>query len=82
MEMMRGPLMQKLASFFIALTLACIAGTIAGTITLLPLFFLSLSFSGFLNVLLAVVGTGLALLTAIVAFKKVYPYFRQQLKEL
>jgi len=81
-EMMRGPLVQRIGLFFIALTLACIAGTIAGTITLLPLFFLSLSFSGFLNVVLAVVGTGLALLTGIVSFRKLYRYFRQQLKEL
>jgi hypothetical protein len=78
MEMMRGPLMQKLASFFIALTLACIAGTII----FLPFVFLTLSFSGFSSLLLAVIGIGSALLTGIVAFKKVYPYFRRQLKEL
>jgi hypothetical protein len=78
MEMMRGLSVQKIASFFIALTLACIAGTII----LLPFFFLTLSLFGFLNVMLAVIGIGLALLTGIVSFRKLYPYFRRQLKEL
>ncbi len=75
MEMLQRTSLKKIASIPIALMLACIAANIS----FLPFAFLALTLSSPFDFILIVVGIGLALLSGILSFRKLYRYFGRQL---